>query len=262
MKEMCKDLTDECQALDAIINDLDEADWNRVTPFYNWTIKDEISHLAYFDRFVRFSATDPKAFEREMEELVKNFEKMFEFTREEGLAMSTSDLLQWWRTGYEAMVAGFLSLDPKTRLPWHLPMSAKSSATARIMETWAHGQDIVDALGAHRVATDRLRHIAHLGVATFGWSFSCRQLNVPKDPVRVELAAPSGTTWNWGPEDAQNTIRGPAEDFCLVVVQRRHFEDTGLAISGDIARQWMAIAQAFAGPAAEGPKALTFNNEH
>jgi uncharacterized protein (TIGR03084 family) len=258
MKEICNDLADECRALDTIINDLDKADWNRVTPFYDWTIKDEISHLAYFDRFVRFSATDPKAFEQEMEHLVKNFEKMFEVTREEGLAMNAADLLQWWRTGYEAMVAGFLPLDPKTRLPWHLPMSAKSSATARIMETWAHGQDIVDALGAHRVATDRLRHIAHLGVATFGWSFSCRQMDVPEDPVRVELAAPSGTTWNWGPKDAQNTIRGPAEDFCLVVVQRRHFEDTGLVISGETAGQWMAVAQAFAGPAAHGPAAGKF----
>ncbi len=258
MKEICKDLADECQALDHIIGSLDEAAWNRVTPFYDWTIKDEISHLAYFDRFVRFSATDPKAFEREMTHLAENFEKMFEITREEGLAMSASDLLQWWRAGVEAMVAGFRPLDPKTRLPWHLPMSAKSSATARLMETWAHGQDIVDALGVHRAATDRLRHIAHLGVATFGWSFSCRQMDVPEDPVRVELSAPSGTTWNWGPGDAQNTIKGLAEDFCLVVVQRRHFEDTGLIISGDTARQWMAVAQAFAGPAAEGPKAGKF----
>ncbi|MBW2592318.1 MAG: TIGR03084 family protein [Deltaproteobacteria bacterium] len=254
MKEICKDLADECRALDIIIKDLDEAVWNRKTPFYDWTIKDEISHLAYFDRFVRLSASDKKAFERDMEYLAQNFEKMFEVTREEGLAMSASDLLQWWRTGYKAMVEAFSPLDPKTRLPWHLPMSARSSATARLMETWAHGQDIVDALGADRVATDRLRHIAHLGVATFGWSFSCRQMDVPEDPVRVELAAPSGTTWNWGPEDGQNMIKGPAEDFCLVVAQRRHFKDTNLKISGDTAGQWMSIAQVFAGPAALGPE--------
>jgi uncharacterized protein (TIGR03084 family) len=122
------------------------------------------------------------------------------------------------------------------------------------METWAHGQDIVDALGFRRKPTERLRHIAHLGVSTFGWSYVNRQMAVPDAPVRVELTAPSGKIWSWGPEQAKDTVKGPAEDFCLVVVQRRHAADTDLIITGETARQWMSIAQVYAGPPTAGRK--------
>ena len=122
------------------------------------------------------------------------------------------------------------------------------------METWAHGQDIVDALGIRRKPTERLRHIAHLGVSTLGWSYSNRKMQVPVTPVRVELTGPSGDIWSWGPEEAKDKVKGPAEDFCLVVVQRRHVADTDLIISGETAQQWMSIAQAYAGPPTEGRK--------
>jgi uncharacterized protein (TIGR03084 family) len=133
-------------------------------------------------------------------------------------------------------------------------MSALSFATARLMEVWAHGQDVADALGIERVPTDRLRHIAHLGVATFGWSFTSRRMKVPDSPVRVEITSPSGELWTWGPETAGDIVRGPAEDFCLVVVQRRNPADTRLAIEGATARQWMSIAQTYAGPPGAGRK--------
>lgn len=145
--------------------------------------------------------------------------------------------------------------NPKDRLPWYgPPMSALSFTTARLMETWAHGQDIFDALGLRRAPTDRLRHIAHLGVTTFGWSYINRGLYVPRIHVRVKLVAPSGALWTWGPEDALERITGPAEDFCLVVVQRRHIDDTRLESSGDGARDWMLKAQCFAGPPSDGPE--------
>ena len=133
-------------------------------------------------------------------------------------------------------------------------MSAISFATARLMETWAHGQDIVDALGIVRKPTDRLRHIAHMGASTFAWSYAVRQMEVPDTKVRVDLTGPSGDLWTWGPEEAKDRVKGPAEDFCLVVVQRRHFSDTNLIITGDTARQWISIAQAYAGPAGSGRK--------
>lgn len=258
MDAICTDLKEEYAALDAILGDLDESDWQRVTPFDGWTIKEEISHLAYFDRFARLSAADETAFNRKMAELLDHLDTFFETTLEDGLALSNPDLLQWWRTESRAMILAFERLNPKTRVPWHLPMSARSSATARLMETWAHGQDIVDTLGVRRPATDRLKNIAHLGVATFGWSFSCRGMAVPEDPVRVVLTAPSGSVWTWGPETAANKISGPAEDFCLVAAQRRHHLDTGLEITGKTAGEWMRVAQIFAGPPAEGPQPGTF----
>jgi len=134
-------------------------------------------------------------------------------------------------------------------------MSAASSVTARLMETWAHGQDVVDALGLTRRPTARLRHIAHLGVRTFGWSFVVRGLEAPGVPVRVELTGPDGEPWTWGPEDAADRVSGPAEDFCLLVVQRRHRSQTALTATGPVADRWLDVAQAFAGAPGAGRRA-------
>lgn len=254
MKELCQDLAAEGQALDELVSQISDADWNKKTPFCDWTVKDEIAHVAYFDKLARLSASDKAAFDEEMNKIVAHLEDLFRYTREPGLEKSNSELLTWWRAERKGMIAAYEVLDPKTRLPWHLPMSARSSATARIMETWAHGQDVVDALGIKRPATDRLKHIAHLGNVTFGWSFSCRGMEVPDSPVRVELTSPSGKLWTWGPEESGERISGEAEDFCLVVTQRRHYLDTHLSVHGSVAEKWMSIAQVFAGPAAEGPK--------
>ena len=126
-------------------------------------------------------------------------------------------------------------------------MSITSALTARLMETWAHGQDVADAVAAPRVPTDRLRHIAHLGVATRAFSYRLRGLPPPVDEPFVELSAPSGDDWRWGAPAAEQRVVGPALDFCLVVTQRRHLSDTSLTVVGDEAARWMAIAQAFAG---------------
>jgi uncharacterized protein (TIGR03084 family) len=170
-----------------------------------------------------------------------------------GRSMPGQDLLQWWRTGRHAMLAVFRTLDPKVRIPWFGPaMSAVSFATARLMETWAHGQDIVDALGLHRPATERLQHVAHIGVRARPFSYSARGLTPPDEDVRVELRSPTGVLWTWGEVGASNSITGKALDFCLVVTQRRHVADTRLHMTGRLAQEWMHIAQAFAGPPGPG----------
>jgi len=257
MKAICKDLADEYAALDDIVKDLDDDQWNMQTPFFKWTIKNEISHLAYFDQAALLSATDAKAFTRDMEEMLEgftDFTAMHKKVNAVGGNMTNADLLAWWRKARTQLVTGFESLKPDARVPWYGPtMSARSSATARIMETWAHGQDIADALKIARSGTNRLKHIAFLGVSTFKWSFKNRQMAVPEQPVRVAINSPSGELWAWGPEDADNVVSGSAQDFCLVVTQRRNPADTGLTIRGDIAGQWMKIAQAFAGPPEDAP---------
>jgi len=257
MKSICKDLADEYAALDDLVKELDDDGWQTVTPFFNWTIKDEISHLAYFDKTACLSAIDQKGFAAEVEKILEgitSFDDVFRNVNAMGNAMSDADLLAWWRKERAALVAAFESLKPDTRVPWYGPsMSARSSATARIMETWAHGQDVADALKINRPGTDRLKHIAFLGVSTFKWSFKNRDLAIPEQPVRVVLTSPSDALWGWGPEDADNVVSGSALDFCLVVTQRRNPEDTGLTIQGGIAEQWMKIAQAFAGPPEDAP---------
>jgi len=148
--------------------------------------------------------------------------------------------------------------DPRDRAPWYGPdMSIASMATARLMETWAHGQDVADALGVTREPTKRLRHVAHLGVRTMGFSYLLRDRPVPTEPVRVELEAPDGL-WSWGPDETVNRVTGPALDFCLLVTQRRNLADTRLRVTGPVATEWMSIAQAFAGAAGKGRPAGRF----
>jgi uncharacterized protein (TIGR03084 family) len=261
MQEICRDLAGEGQLIEDLVSGLDEDQWHRVTPFYGWTVKDEIAHIAFFDRMARLSAADANAFNDLLMAFAKDLTNFFQNTMAEGRAKSIPDLLAWWKTERRSMLAALEPLDPKVRLPWQLPMSARSLATARLMETWAHGQDIFDALRLEREPARRLRHIAHLGVATFGWSFTCHGRQVPPEPVRVELLGPAGEIWSWGPETVTAKIAGHAQDFCLVVTQRRHYQDTQLKVKGEVARQWMELAQAFAGPPAEGPRAGSFPNQ-
>ena len=252
MKNICNDLKKEYEALDTVVAGLKPWDWEIVTPFGGWTVKDEISHLAYFDRAAFLSATDKKAFNKNMEEMFKDFvdhDQTHDKVNSEGRNMDYQQLLNWWRFERNRLILAYEQLEPKARLPWYGPsMSAISSATARLMETWAHGQDIYDALNLTRKGTDRLKHIAHLGVSTLGWSFSNRGLNVPDISIYIKLLSPSNEIWTWGAEDAGEYIKGQAQDFCLIVTRRRHPDDTKIQIQGNCARQWMLIAQAFAGP--------------
>ncbi|MFP5486982.1 MAG: maleylpyruvate isomerase family mycothiol-dependent enzyme, partial [Acidimicrobiia bacterium] len=168
--------------------------------------------------------------------------------------ISPADQLAEWRHRRDELEAAGRTLDDTTRVEWYGPsMGAKSFLTARLMEVWAHGQDVCDAVDARREPTDRLRHIAQLGVITRGWSYAVRGATPPDEPVRVALTAPSGDVWTWGPDDAPASITGPAEDFCLVVTQRRHVDDTALTVDGHAARDWMLQAQAFAGGPTTGP---------
>jgi uncharacterized protein (TIGR03084 family) len=262
MKEICNDLEKEYEALDVIVAPLDESGWSVMTPAEGWTIKDQIRHLAYYDERARLAVTQPEAFEQYLAEVAGDPENHRKTLEKTGKEPAAAEILSWWRQERRALLDALIPLDRKTRLKWYgPPMSALSFATARIMEVWAHGRDVADALGVERAPTDRLRHIAHLGVVTFGWSFTNRQLKVPDAPVRVELTSPSGERWTWGPEKAKDIVKGPAEDFCLVVVQRRNPADTRLVIEGAVARRWMSIAQAYAGPPGAGRKPGMFSPE-
>lgn len=251
MHSICADLQAELEDLDAIVSRLSEAEWNYPTPAENWLVRDQISHIGSTDRVAVIAAGEPERFKSEV--LTEDRGARHARLLEAGRAMPHTELLDWWRSGYTAMLDIFRSLDAKTRIPWFGPaMSAVSFATARLMETWAHGQDIVDALGLQRDPTDRLRHVATIGVLARPFSYRISNQEPPTADVRVELTSPSGAIWTWGDAQATNRISGDALDFCLLVTQRRHPDDTGLHIEGAIAKAWMQIAQAFAGPPGSG----------
>lgn len=131
-------------------------------------------------------------------------------------------------------------------------MSVASMATGRLMETWAHGQDVADALGVARTPTDRLRHVARIGVRARDFAFHVRGLTPPASEFRVELTGPKGELWTYGPEEAPQRVTGPALDFCLLVTQRAHRDDLAVRAEGPDADRWLDIAQAFAGPPGQG----------
>lgn len=257
MKTLCKDLTEEYEALDTMVSLLDHDEWMKPTPFFGWTVKEEISHLAYFDRAARISISGKDQFDAHMNEMLKHastYDEIFDYANSQGLAMGNRDLLAWWRRERHDLISAYQTCDPKQKLPWYgPPMSARSSATARLMETWAHGQDIADALSIKRKGTPRLKHIVHIGFSTFAWSFINRSLPAPEKKAALILHGPSGEIWTYGEPEWENTVRGSAFDFCLVVTQRRHVNDTALIVEGDAATSWMGIAQAFAGPPEEPP---------
>lgn len=259
------DLVAEQEALDAIVADLSAEQWASPTPSPRWSITDQIGHLTYFDTTATLAIEDSEAFVAHRAELVGAFADELavdEVTLGAFRSLSPADQLAEWRRRRDGLEAAGRTLADDARVEWYGPsMGAKSFLTARLMEVWAHGQDICDTVGARREPTDRLQHIAQLGVITRGWSYTVRGGTKPDDEVRVELDAPSGARWTWGPDDAPATVSGPAEDFCLVVTQRRHVDDTSLTVTGDAARDWMLQAQAFAGGPTTGPAARSAGDE-
>jgi uncharacterized protein (TIGR03084 family) len=251
------DLKAEYTALASLCDELSSEQWRLPSAFYGWTAWDEIAHLYYFDDAALLSATDPERFRSEAGALAARMargDQISDFARELYSGMDGPELVQRWRERFGALIDTLGGMDPSRRLDWYgPPMSLRSFATARMMETWAHGQDIWDTLRRRRPATQRLRHIAHLGVSTLGWSFVNRKMEPPKVQAFVGLTAPDGALWTWGPEDAQDRVTGLAEDFCLVVTQRRHVNDTGLVATPGPMAQWLSLAQCFAGPALDNP---------
>jgi uncharacterized protein (TIGR03084 family) len=248
---------DECLALDQLVSELSDEDWTRATPAAGWTIAHQVSHLAWTDEVALLATMDPSAFAAVVREAATDPLGHVDRVAAEGAIRPYGALLARWRTGRNALAEALRGADPGTPLPWFgPPMSPRSMATARLMETWAHGQDVADALGVRREPTSRLRDICHLGVRTRDFAYRINGLEPPAPEFRVELTGPDGDVWSWGPEDASDRVTGSAEDFCLVVAQRREVPDTGLAASGEAAR-WLDFAQVFAGAPKQAVRART-----
>jgi uncharacterized protein (TIGR03084 family) len=249
MYALAGDLAAETAVTRDLVADLSEDGWRVPTPAAGWTIADQIGHLAYFDEMAVKSAVRPQEFAAAQASGGVDPDALAARYRDR----TGAQILAWFDAARAMLLGTFAGLDPGLRVPWFGPaMSAASSLTARFMETWAHTQDIADALGVTREPTDRLRHVAHIGVGARTFSYAAHGLPAPDVPVHVALAAPSGATWTWGPADAADRVSGAALDFCLLVTQRRHRDDLDLAVDGPVAREWIAIAQAFAGPPGAG----------
>jgi uncharacterized protein (TIGR03084 family) len=260
LPDLLTDLDDEYADARGLIDPLapDASEWDRPTPAAGWAVRDQVSHLAFFDDAARSALVVPGEFAAAAERAMARPGDPMEEHHVRGRTMDGDALRDWWEGAHRGMADALARVDPADRIPWYgPPMGVLSFVSARLMETWAHAQDIADALGRERRPTDRLRHVAHLGVRARPFSYLVHDRAIPSGRIDVYLTAPSGEMWSWeaGPADARKavgTIRGSALDFCLVVTQRRLVTDTALEVDGGPAVEWMSIAQAFAGPPGSG----------
>jgi uncharacterized protein (TIGR03084 family) len=252
--EQARDFLDETNALAALIAGLDEADYATPTQFKQWSIDMVLRHLHVWNRAVRLALTDADAFDAFVKAMAGAIRAgaLPDFERQHLKALSGLALREAWLSEAGVVANMFEHADPSARLPWvGPPMSARSAITARLMETWAHGQAVYDVLGQVRQEQDRIGNIVRLGVNTYGWTFRNRKEEEPGPMPRLSLIAPSGALWQYG--EGSDSITGSAAEFCQIVTQTRNIADTALIVEGDGAQRWMAIAQCFAGPPADPP---------
>ncbi|GGK72219.1 hypothetical protein Sme01_08420 [Sphaerisporangium melleum] len=253
MAELLTDLRAETAELTAMIRTLGPDAWEPPAPAEGWAVRDHIGHLAWFDDAATTAATDPEAFLAALPALTARGDSAVDEIAVAVRSLSPAQVFDWFRTARARSLAAFEGLDARIRLPWYGPgMSAASFVTARLMETWAHGQDVADALGIARAPTARLRHVAAICVRAMPYGFAVRGLAAPVRPVRVELTLPGGVPWTSGPAGAADLVRGPALDFCLLATQRRRLAGTALEVRGETATAWMSPAPSFAGPLCPG----------
>jgi uncharacterized protein (TIGR03084 family) len=255
MRGICDDLDAETQALREVVEGLTEDEWRLPTPADGWDTHETIIHLGMADVAASLAVLDATAFEEIKQKMLRGDGDLHSFDGVDVHALTGIELWEWFEGERNRMTGAFRDLGPKDRIPWFGPdMSALSFATARLMETWSHSHDVADTFGAEYPQTERLRHVAHIGITTRGWSYTNRGLELPQGPVRVELTSPSGVLWTWGPEECEDVVIADSYQFCLVVTQRRRPQEADLEIRGDLAAEWMEIAQAFAGPPTDAPE--------
>ncbi|MFJ7628217.1 TIGR03084 family metal-binding protein [Streptomyces sp. NPDC097595] len=248
------DLRSESLELDLLVAGATARQWAGETPAEGWTLAHQIAHLSWTDDVALISVTDPDRFGDEVAKAMEDPEGFVDRAADEVVAAYPPDaLLVRWREGRERLQEALRAAPAGSKFPWYgPPMSVASMATGRLMETWAHGQDIADALGATRTPTARLRHVARIGVRARDYAYFVRGKQPPAEEFRVELVAPGGELITYGPEGAAQRVTGPLYDFCLLVTQRAHRDDLAVRAEGADADAWLSIAQAFAGPAGAG----------
>lgn len=256
--QQAKDFLAESQALSVLLAPLPDADYETRTLFKQWTINQILRHLHVWNIAADLSLTDEAAFAEFMTSMVAGIRggRLPDFEAAYLDNLSGQKLREAWAETGKNVAQHFSEADPKLRVKWVGPeMSALSSITARLMETWSHAQAIYDVLGVQRTDTDRIGNIVRLGVNTYRFTWKNRRIEPPGPMPQLRLTAPSGAIWEYGEQSKSGIIEGNATEFCQVVTQCRNIADTSLEVTGDVAHQWMAVAQCFAGPPQDPPPA-------
>jgi uncharacterized protein (TIGR03084 family) len=257
--DLYTDLIADGEDVDRLVADLTPDQWRLATPAPGWTVAHQIAHLSATFRLAALAASDAQGFSALASRLSPDFNANVDAALAPYLAEPSDVLLQRFRQERAAVEKALVALPPQQIVPWLVrPIPAAVLAMAGMMELFGHGQDIADALGVHRIRSDRLGHLVGFAVRTWDFGYQARGLPTPDVALRFDITAPSGARWSFGPADANERIAGPAEDLCLLVTRRRHRDDLDLRATGAEADRWLDLAQAYRGPAGEGRRAGRF----
>lgn len=242
------DLAAESAQLDEWVSGLTAAEWAIVTTAEGWTVTHQIAHLHWTDVASLSAIRSPEVFGQMLKEAATDPTGYVDTKSEEMALQPVDELLAVWREGRRELDAALRGVPDGEKIAWFgPPMSPTSMATARIMETWAHGHDVADALGVEVLPTSRVRHVCHIGVRARGFAYLVHGEQDPGVDIRVELTGPEGDLWTWGAEDSPDRVTGSAHDFALLATRRRHLDDVDVSAQGEVASHWLTIVQAFAG---------------
>ncbi|HMO95744.1 MAG TPA: TIGR03084 family metal-binding protein [Tepidiformaceae bacterium] len=262
VEQIINDLESEHEALGSVLDRMTPEQWDIPSHAPGWKTRHQVAHLAAFDRAAEAAIRGPGEWARFRAGMGPTFEADYCKAAD---ALPAAGVLQEWRAASSGLISASrqnLVEGGDGRLPWFGPdMSPASFLTARLMECWSHGLDVIDVVGIPRPDTDRLFHVATIAFRARPYSYTNRGMTVPSDAVHVVLTAPSGATWEFGEPNDANVIRGSAAEFCRVLTRRRHVADTNLQVTGPLAREWMEIGQAFAGHPGEGRQPGQFPRE-
>jgi uncharacterized protein (TIGR03084 family) len=262
IEQIINDLEAEHAALGSVLDRMAPEQWDIPSHAPGWKTRHQVAHLAAFDSAAEAAIRSAEAWAEFRAGMGPTFEADYCGAAD---ALTPGEMLERWRTASSGLVAVSRQNLPEGgggRLPWFGPdMSPASFLTARLMECWSHGLDVVDVVGIPRPDTDRLHHVATIAFRARAYSYTNRGLAAPTEPVHVILTAPSGATWEFGEPSETNVIRGAAGEFCRVLTRRRHVADTNLHVTGPLAEEWMQIGQAFAGHPGDGRQPGQFPKE-
>ncbi len=227
--------------------ELTDDEWRTPTAAMGWVVKDQFAHLADTEEVAHDTLTGD---ERRFPVAVSTHPTAEAFTQagvDARRDTPKAELMASWERAAARTAAALGTIEPSRSVEWGFGMTAETFARARVMEHWAHGCDVTDALGRPPLSGRYLRAIAELGLLTLPYALLRARVSQGRgQPLHLALSGPDGETWRLGPESGTNRIQGPAEAWCRVVVRRaRPVDRSALLVHGPTAEAAMAHARAY-----------------
>src|SRR5689334_19722389 len=104
MSDLVTDLAAETEVIEQMLAGLPDAEWERPTPAEGWLLRDQISHLAYFDEAATTAVLDPERFQAEAKAQMALGMDFPDRLVLEHRALSIPELHAWFRRARLALI--------------------------------------------------------------------------------------------------------------------------------------------------------------